>query len=233
MESLRPGFTVIVFGATGGIGRALTRQIEQMENCAQCFALSRTGSPAIDFSDEDTLAEAAAFIQSRQGEIDLMIDATGVLTIKGARPEKTIRQIDPVRMAEAFLVNSIGPALLLKHFSPLLPRGRKSIFASLSARVGSITDNASGGWIGYRASKAALNQIIHTAAIELSMKKTGSLVVALQPGTVDTPLSQPYRGRHATLSPDEAAKRLLAVIDGLSPEESGGFFDHKGQRVPW
>lgn len=233
MNSLRPGFTAVVFGATGGIGSALTRQLRDLGNCGHCYALGRTGSPAIDFAREDTISEAAAFIQSRHGEIDLLLDATGILTIEGAPPEKTIRQIDPARLAIAFLVNSIGPALLLKHFSPLLPRGRKSIFASLSARVGSISDNVSGGWIGYRASKAALNQIIHTAAIELSMKKTGSLVVALQPGTVDTPLSRPYRGRHKTLSPEESARRLLSVLDDLSPEGSGGFFDHMGARIPW
>ena len=137
-------------------------------------------------------------------------------------------------MAEAFAINAIGPALLMKHFLPLLPRGGKSVFATLSARVGSIKDNRLGGWYSYRASKAALNQFVRTAAVELGRSHREALCVALHPGTVDTPLTSPFRKAGLEVqSPDTAAGRLLAVIDRLGPADSGGFFDHRGDDVPW
>ena len=137
-------------------------------------------------------------------------------------------------MAQAFAINAIGPALLFKHFLPLLPRNGKSVFATLSARVGSIGDNRLGGWFSYRASKAALNQIVRTAAVELGRSHREAICVALHPGTVDTRLTLPFRKAGLDVqSPDCAAERLLAAIDKLGPEHSGGFFDHRGSAVPW
>ena len=150
------------------------------------------------------------------------------------QPEKSWRHIDPVQMQKVFALNTVGPALLLKHFLPLLPREGKSVFAALSARVGSIGDNRLGGWYSYRASKAALNQLLHTAAVELNRRQPQAICVSLHPGTVDTQLTKPFAKADLEVqTPDVAAERLLAVIDSLHASNSGGFFDHHGERVPW
>jgi NAD(P)-dependent dehydrogenase (short-subunit alcohol dehydrogenase family) len=183
--------------------------------------------------DEASLAAAAAFAAS-QGPLRLVIDATGFLHDDSRRPEKSWRELDPTHLAKAFALNAIGPALLMKHLLPLLPREGRSVFATLSARVGSIGDNRLGGWYSYRASKAALNQLMRTAAIELARRQPQAICVALHPGTVDTPLSSPFsRSDLEIQAPDVAAERLLQVIAGLGPQDSGGFFDQRGQTVPW
>jgi NAD(P)-dependent dehydrogenase (short-subunit alcohol dehydrogenase family) len=160
----------------------------------------------------------------------LIIDATGTLTVDGTGPEKRLADLDPAVLARAFAINAIGPALLIKHFADLLPRSGKSVFATLSARVGSIGDNRLGGWYAYRASKAALNQLLHTAAIEIARKRPGAVLLALHPGTVRTPLSTPIVGA-AGLSPAEAAAKLLQVIEKAT--ETGTFLDQNGKTVPW
>jgi len=234
MESLGRSYLAVVVGASGGLGKAFVEHLRNDPNCGHVAALSRNSEPPIDITGEASVAGAAAWLRERSAEWDLILDATGVLTIEGHRPEKRLCEIDPVLMARAFTVNAIGPALLLKHLTPLLPRRRRAIFASLSARVGSIEDNRLGGWVSYRASKAALNQILRTAALELRLSHRQSVVVALQPGTVATRLSAPYRS-HApdVLTPEYAARRLLEVLDGLAPEQSGAFFDYEGQRLPF
>ncbi len=184
--------------------------------------------------DELRVAGAAAWLRERSAEWDLILDATGVLTIEGHRPVNRLREFDPALMARAFAVNAIGPALLLNHLTPLLPRRRRAIFASLSARVGSIRDNRLGGWVSYRASKAALNQTLRTAVLEVRLSHRQSVVAALQPGTVATRLSAPYRSRAPEVrTPEYAAGRLFEVLDGLEPEHSGAFFDYEGQRLPF
>ena len=159
--------------------------------------------------------------------------ATGALEIAGAAPEKTIKGIDPVAMADQFALNAIGPALVLSHAHDLLPRDRPAVLAVLSARVGSIGDNRIGGWISYRSAKAAVNQIVHTAAIELARTHGQAAVVALHPGTVATAFTEKYLGRHPAVSAQEAAGSLISVMDGLSAQHTGGFFDHSGAVVPW
>ncbi len=231
-------FTAVVFGATGGIGRAVADRLEADPACSAVVRLTRNSDPAIDLADEASIAAAARIVREQHGEIGLLFDATGILTVAGADgrpggPEKTLRQLDPVAMANAFAINAIGPALLLKHFAPLLPRHRRGVFATLSARVGSIGDNRLGGWVSYRASKAALNQIVRVAAIEIARKHPESVVVALHPGTVATELSAPFAGNRDTLTPAESAARLLAAIEKLGPEDSGGFFAYDGQPIPW
>ncbi|WP_367279183.1 SDR family oxidoreductase [uncultured Roseibium sp.] len=168
------------------------------------------------------------------GDIRLVFDATGALTLEGARPEKSLRELDPAALARSYAVNAIGPALLMKHFLPLFPRNGRSVFATLSARVGSIGDNRLGGWYAYRASKAGLNQLVCTAAVELARSRPEAICVALHPGTVRTPLTEGFAKTGLEVQePEMAAERLLGVLNGLSSEQSGSFFDHMGKPVPW
>lgn len=233
MASLPDGYTAIVFGATGGIGRAFVERLEADPRCGAVIALHRASTPPIELTDEAGIAEAAAVVRARAATVHLIVDATGILLTDGHRPEKRLAELDPAVMARQFAVNATGPALLLKHFADLLPRRDRGIFATLSARVGSIEDNRRGGWISYRSAKAALNQVVRTAAIELRWRRPGVVCVALQPGTVATPLSAPFRrDEEGVLQPGEAAGRLLAVLDRLEPGTSGGLFDHAGERIP-
>ena len=226
--------TALIIGATGGIGRALADALEARGAHERVVRLSRRSDPAVDVCDEASIARAAEWLAEERAALRLVIDATGFLHDERFRPERALAGIDPDHMAKAFAINATGPALLMKHVLPLLPREGRSVFATLSARVGSIGDNRLGGWHAYRASKAALNQLVRGAAIELGRKRGEAVCVALHPGTVDTPLSQPFaRSGLAVRSPDVAAKEILAVIDALTPGDSGGFFDHKGERVAY
>jgi NAD(P)-dependent dehydrogenase (short-subunit alcohol dehydrogenase family) len=184
----------------------------------------------LDVTDEASLARVLGRLE---GAFDLVIVATGGLELNGARPEKTLKSLDSAVLAAQFALNASGPALVLKHTLRLLPRDRPARFAALSARVGSIGDNALGGWYAYRAAKAALNQLIHTAAIEIARSHPQAMVVTLHPGTVATPLTAAYAGGHPTVSPQVAAGHLLAVLDGLRPADTGSFFDWRGDRVAW
>jgi NAD(P)-dependent dehydrogenase (short-subunit alcohol dehydrogenase family) len=166
------------------------------------------------------------------GPFDLIVVASGILAPDGHAPEKSLDAIDAGVMARTLAVNAIGPALILRHAPRLLPRDGRSVVAVLTARVGSIGDNRMGGWYSYRASKAAANQIVHGAAIEIGRKRKEAVVVALHPGTVATAFTADYPG-HRKVTPDEAAANLLRVIDGLTPAQSGGFFDWAGEEVPW
>lgn len=168
-----------------------------------------------------------------EGPFDLVLVASGALEIDGAEPEKTIRAVSAKAMMDQFALNAVGPALALKHAHRLLPRNGRSVFTVLSARVGSIGDNRLGGWVSYRAAKAAVNQIVHTAAIELARTHKDAICVALHPGTVKTPFTQKYLGRHPAVAPEEAARNLMQVVEGLRPEQTGQFFDWVGKPVPW
>lgn len=167
------------------------------------------------------------------GAYDLVICATGALTIDGVGPERSIRQISQTAMLAQFTLNAVGPALVLKHFAPLLARKDRTIFAFLSARVGSITDNALGGWISYRSSKAALNQIVRTGAIEIGRINPQSVVVSIHPGSVKTTLSDPFASGHERMEPADAAQGILGVLDGLQPSQTGRFFAYDGSAIPW
>ena len=233
MNSFPRGDLAIVIGATGGIGGALAHELGRQVVFATTLGFSRHGFPALDLCDESAVATCAEHA-ARIGVPRLILDATGVLQSEKLQPEKSWRQLNATQMAEAFAINAIGPALLMKHFLPLLPRNGKSVFATLSARVGSIGDNRLGGWYSYRASKAALNQFVRTAAVELGRGHREALCIALHPGTVETRLTSPFSKAGLDVqSPEIAAGRLLAVIDKLGPGDSGGFFDHRGDDVPW
>lgn len=228
------GGLAVVIGARGGLGAALLAGVQASGQFDVVIGLSRTSTPALDLTHEASIAAAASWVGQHAPPLRLVIDATGFLHGHGFMPEKSLRQLDPAHMAHAFAINAIGPALLMKHFLPLLPNAGKAVFATLSARVGSIGDNRLGGWHSYRASKAALNQLVRCAAIELARSKPGAICVALHPGTVDTPLSSPFAKTGLEVRPPEqAAGEILRVIDGLDGTANGGLFDHKGVSIPW
>ena len=223
----------VVVGGGGGVGAAVVAALREAGGHDEVLALGRRSSPALDLLDEASIAAAAAAVRAR-GVPTRVFDATGFLHGAGMEPEKSWRELDAAHLAHAFAINAIGPALLMKHFLPLLPRDRRAVFATLSARVGSIGDNRLGGWYAYRASKAALNQLVRTAAVELRRSRPQAICVALHPGTVDTGLSAPFAKSGLQVQvPAEAAARLLAVIERLGPGDSGEFFDHRGEPVPW
>jgi NAD(P)-dependent dehydrogenase (short-subunit alcohol dehydrogenase family) len=184
----------------------------------------------LEVTDE---ASVAAFFGRLEGQFDLIVVATGALVIDGQGPEKTLKAVTAESLLRQFQVNAVGPALVMKHALRLMPRDRVSRLAVLSARVGSIGDNALGGWYGYRAAKAALNQLVHTAAIEAARTHPQSVLVALHPGTVETALAPVQRAGHPSVQPDVAATNLLSVLENLGPADSGGFFDWQGKVVPW
>lgn len=242
----------VVVGATGGIGRALHGRlvhewagglgqqgdVVRPDDGSAVIALSRRSTPALDVLDEASVQAAAAHAAERAGMLQqpvrLVVDATGFLHGEGMQPEKSWRQLDARHMAHAFAVNAIGPALLMKHFLPLLPREGGSVFATLSAKVGSIGDNRLGGWYSYRASKAALNQLVRTASVELARGRPQAVCVALHPGTVNTGLSASFAKTGLTVhTPEQAAQNLCAVLRGLTPADNGGFLDWQGQPLPW
>ncbi|MCJ2057202.1 SDR family NAD(P)-dependent oxidoreductase [Methylobacterium sp. J-048] len=234
--------SAVVIGASGGIGRALVWALAASEAYAPVFALSRSEPSVphgvrtvpIDLGDEATIAAAAANVGAA-GPVGLVIVATGILHRDGVSPEKTFKALDPAAMAAVFSVNTIGPALVAKHFVPVLARRGRCVFAALSARVGSIDDNRLGGWYSYRASKAALNQILRTLSIEVARTRPEALVVGLHPGTVASALSRPFRSDptdKGVVQPEVSASRLLRVLDSLGVKDTGGVFAWDGTRIP-
>ena len=231
MAHATTGRKAIVLGASGGIGAALVERLRGDPRYTHVEALHRHASLPIDYDDEDTIAHAAEALRPT-APFDLVVNAVGVLHASSFAPEKRLGDLHYAQMIATFKANAFGPALVLRHFAPLLA-GERSVVAMLSARVGSIGDNRLGGWYSYRASKAALNMIVRTAAIELKRTRPGAIVVALHPGTVGTALSRPFRGDEIGRSPAAAAADLLQVVDGLRPEHSGTFQAYDGTDVPW
>ena len=231
MHSLPEGYRALVIGASGAIGRALLQHLQSDPRCTLVLGVSRRSTPGLDLCDEVSI-RACAQALSAQGPFHLVLDATGALTVNGRGPEKRLDELDATHLLAALQLNAVGPGLLLKHVAPLLAAGQRVIWGKLSARVGSIEDNRKGGWYGYRAAKAALNMLLQTAAIELARRRPLAVVAALQPGTVQSALSQPFVGEDA-MHPQDAAKRLLAVLDALQPNGRAQFVDHQGQHIPW
>jgi NAD(P)-dependent dehydrogenase (short-subunit alcohol dehydrogenase family) len=217
----------LVIGASGGIGAALVSALQARGMAVT--GLSRRDDK-FDLTDETSVQKGLAALE---GPFDLIMVATGALIIGGAGPEKTVKSVDPTVLAAQFALNAIGPMLVLKHALRLMPRDAPSRFGVLSARVGSIGDNALGGWYGYRAAKAALNQLVHTAAVEVARSHPQATLALLHPGTVDTPFTAAYNPAYDKLSPAQAAEALLYVMNGLIPAQSGGFYDFRGEVVPW
>ena len=224
--------SAVVIGASGGIGAAVADALASSGRFATVHRLSRSAT-GLDLEDEDSIARAASGIAGTAAPT-LIFVATGVLH-HGESPERSFRTMTADHLLRDYRVNTVGPALVAKHFLPLLPRDRRAVFATLSARVGSIGDNRLGGWHSYRASKAALNMIVANLAIEMARSHPQAIVAGLHPGTVDTGLSEPFqRGVAAEklFSPAVSADYLLDVLDRLAPADSGGVFAWDGARIP-
>lgn len=215
----------LVIGASGGIGAAVATELGAR-------GLGVTGvSRSADGLDVTDGASVARIMGALEGPFDVIFVAVGTLALDGA-PEKALKQVDAAQMARVMAVNTIGPALVLAQVERLLPRKGRSVVGVLSARVGSIGDNRMGGWYSYRASKAAVNQIVRGAAIEIGRKRPDAIVAALHPGTVATGFTADYPG-HDKVTPREAASNLCNVLEGLQPDQTGGFFDYAGREIPW
>ncbi len=246
LESFARPVRAAVIGAAGGIGSAFVERLAASANVAAVLALARSaGVPegpkiepgTIDTDDEASIEAAAARAKHTLGGLDLVLVATGMLHgADGLQPEKTWRQLTPEAMLRLYRTNTVGPAMVAKHFLPLLPREGRCVFAAISARVGSIGDNGLGGWHSYRASKAALNMLIRNFAIELARKNEAAVVVGLHPGTVDTRLSSPFRSgvpEAKLFTPAHSAEAMLKTLDDLSGNDSGGLFAYDGTRLPY
>lgn len=244
METWRPQNCAVI-GATGGLGAAFVKCLAERESVDTIWCLSRDGSmpfsddrlrgARLDYDEPETIVEAASLIEGRE-PLDLVIVATGLLHDEDQfQPEKSMRDLDVNRLSRAFQVNAVGPVLVARSFLPLMRRQGKSVFAALSARVGSISDNQIGGWYGYRAAKAGLNQFLKTASIEHQRRWKEGMVVGLHPGTVDTDLSQPFQRNVAEgklFTPVYSATSMLSVLERLAPTDTGKVFAFDGTEVP-
>jgi NAD(P)-dependent dehydrogenase (short-subunit alcohol dehydrogenase family) len=225
----------VVIGASGGIGAALADAIEEEGEFAVVhrFARSFSGERHLDLTNQASIAAAAERV-ARGPAPALILIATGLLHDADQGPEKALQDLDSEWMLRNFAVNSVGPALIAKHFVPLMPRSGTPVLAALSARVGSITDNRLGGWYSYRASKAALNMLMRNVAIEAKRHSDRAIVVALHPGTVDTGMSKPFQANvppAQRFDAERAALQLLDVIEGLTPKDSGRIFAWDGAEI--
>jgi len=223
----------VIIGASGAIGRAFTTLLCERYPKANVFAFSRNGEYQIDYSSENSIAEAAE-LAAKDRPIDLVIVANGILHDVDIMPEKSLRDLSAEKFHRIFEVNTILPALIAKYFLPKLNTKHSSIFAALSARVGSISDNQLGGWYAYRASKAALNMIIKNAAIEIGRRNKRAIIIGLHPGTVDSNLSKPFQANVAKgklFTPEYSARKLLDVLENLTPEQTGKCFAWDGKEI--
>jgi NAD(P)-dependent dehydrogenase (short-subunit alcohol dehydrogenase family) len=243
LDSLPFGYRAMVFGATGGIGAALAQAIAADGRCGMLYAGGRREFKPpdpkakgfrFDLEDERSI-EAAVKDAAADGPLHLVLVATGVLHTERMQPEKTWRSLSADALRRSFEINTVGPSLIAKHLLGKLASGDKAVFAALSARVGSIGDNRLGGWHAYRASKAALNMLVRTFAIELAVRNRTAICVGLHPGTVDTSLSHPFQANvepRKLFSPAQSAAHLLRVIDSLTPARSGRVIAWDGSEIP-
>ena len=218
----------LIFGASGGIGLAFSKFLENKLGIENVIKLSRSFN-GFEISDEEKILK---FSESIEGSFNLIINAIGVLQTTEIGPEKTINAVKQKSMIDMMTINAIGPALLLKNFSKKLDKTKFSVFVNLSARVGSITDNRLGGWISYRSSKAALNQIIKTSSIEINRRNKNAICVGLHPGTVKTRFTEKFQNTTKTISPEESVEMMMKVIESLSVDDNGYCFAYDGKVIP-
>ncbi|MDO8404361.1 MULTISPECIES: SDR family NAD(P)-dependent oxidoreductase [Pseudomonas] len=230
MNSLGYGYRALVIGASGALGTAFCELLNEDPRCSFVRELGRNSAPGLDLEKPDSIASAAAEL-AEEAPYQLILHAAGLLHREDIKPEKSYTSIEADALQAIFQVNTLGPALILRHFLPLLDA--RGAMAVLSAKVGSIGDNRLGGWYAYRASKAALNMLIKTAAIELARTRPQTRLLSLHPGTVISGLSQPFKGASAARPASLAARELLSLIDRLAPADSGDFFAYNGERLPW
>ncbi len=224
-----PNCRALIIGSSGAIGSAIVENLKKIIGSHNIVTLCRS-QDGLDFFKPETIVSLAV---KQTGQFQLILDATGALEIKEIGPEKSLNTIELENMLSQFKVNAVGPALLMKHFVKFLPRTGKAVFATLSARVGSIEDNRLGGWVSYRASKAALNQIVKTASVEALRKNPHSVFLSLHPGTVKSKLTANYlKNREFTL-PDQAAKSILRIIEQKTFRDTGGFYAVDGKKIPY
>lgn len=221
----------MIIGASGAIGAALVQRLQAAPRCGEVIGLGRQSVPRLDFDDEASV-QAAADALAPKGLFHLIVNATGVLHTPEFKPEKRLGQVSYAQLMTTFRINAFGPALVLAKFAPMLDRQR-GVMAVLSAKVGSIGDNQLGGWYSYRASKAALNMLLKTAAIEVRRSNPQAVLVALHPGTVDSSLSGPFRGASIGRAAGDVATDLLRVLDALGPDDTGSFHSYQGEQLPW
>jgi len=228
----------LVIGSGGGIGVAMLSQLQSDTSYNQAIGLSRSTEVSVNYFDESSIAKAAQSIanlcETSNLQLRLLVVATGFLHGDVGQPERSFTNLDATYLTQVFQINTLGPALVMKHFLPLMPKTGRCVAGFVSAKVGSIGDNALGGWYGYRASKAALNQLVKTASIEMTRRNKESICVSLHPGTVATRLSQPFAKTGLNVRPaSEAATDLLAVLAGLNPADTGCLIDYQGQKIPF
>jgi NAD(P)-dependent dehydrogenase (short-subunit alcohol dehydrogenase family) len=223
----------VVIGNSGSIGSAIEKELSD-QGFKNIIGFNRSSSPRLDLLNEETIAQSAQFIKDQNTPVSLVFDATGLLHDDNNMPEKTYKNIDQIFMRKNFEINVMGPALIMKYFLPLLDKEEKSIFASISAKVGSISDNRYGGWYSYRASKAALNQMIKTASIEMKMKNQNAICLAIHPGTVESKLSKPFQKNDLTIqSPQESASNIFKILTSSTSKDTGSFYNWDGKIIEW
>ncbi len=228
--------TAVVIGASGGIGGAMADMLDQEDEYDHVIRFSRgSNSPIpLDLTSEGSIVSAANWLSEQPLKPSMIFVATGLLHNQQKGPEKSVKELDADWLQEIYQINAVGPALIAKHFLPLMPKDEIIKFAAISARVGSISDNRLGGWYGYRAAKAALNMIIRNLSIEWKRQNKRSIIVALHPGTVDTGLSRPFQGNvppGKLFDAERAALQLLDVLDGLKPVDSGKIFAWDNEEI--
>ncbi len=226
------GLRAVVLGASGALGGAFVDALRANPRFAEVLALSRSSTPGFDLDDEASIQRCAHAV-GQGGAVHWLIDTTGALEIDGVGPEKRLDAISAQGLVRSMQINAIGPALLMKHFIPLLSSDMPTVYATLSARVGSIADNRKGGWYGYRAAKAARNMLLQNAAIEASRRHPLAVFAALQPGTVRSKLSRPFVAPSDALAPEASAAQLLQVLQSLKPTGRAQFVDFRGASIPW
>lgn len=223
----------VVIGNSGSIGSAIEKELSD-QGFKNIIGFNRSSNPRLDLLNEETIAQSAQFIKDQNIPVSLVFDATGLLHDDNNMPEKTYKNIDQIFMRKNFEINVMGPALIMKYFLPLLDKEEKSIFASISAKVGSISDNRYGGWYSYRASKAALNQMIKTASIEMKMKNQKAICLAIHPGTVESKLSKPFQKNDLTIqSPQESASNIFKILTSSTSKDTGSFYNWDGKIIDW